>query len=168
MNRRRHARRWHLPESPGSARVTVIRPVPLSSPSGPLYIGRIFSFSVVSVNQFTTFISIDPYIPTYREHPWCMAMYLHRNIYLQLYRSLYYNKDQGKENACVPDCYCPLFLLLSWLVYVPRSSTCYRSEFWSWASITSHPSSPCVPPGWCAESRGLPGCTAHPGTGLGF
>jgi len=47
------------------ARRTVFRLYPLASPSGPLYI-ECSSFEVVSISQFTIFISIDLYIPTER------------------------------------------------------------------------------------------------------
>jgi len=46
------------------AREAVFRPLPLASPSGPLYIERMFLFRVVLINQITIFISIDPYIPS--------------------------------------------------------------------------------------------------------
>jgi len=50
------------------ARETVFRPFPSASPSGALYIERMFflrpCIEVVSINQFTVFISIVPYIPT--------------------------------------------------------------------------------------------------------
>jgi len=46
------------------ARETVFRPFPLASPSGTMYIERMFSFDVTSINQFTIFVSIDPYFPT--------------------------------------------------------------------------------------------------------
>jgi len=45
------------------ARETVFRPFPLASPSGALYIKRMF-FLRRCINQFTIFVSIDPYIPT--------------------------------------------------------------------------------------------------------
>jgi len=48
------------------ARETVFRPFPLASPSGALYIERMFFLRrcMMSINQFTIFVSIDPYIPT--------------------------------------------------------------------------------------------------------
>jgi len=45
------------------AQETVFRPFPPARPSGPLYIERMF-LDFVSINQFTIFVSIDPYIPT--------------------------------------------------------------------------------------------------------
>jgi len=46
------------------ARETVFRPFPLASPSGALYIERMFFLRRCIKNQFTIFVSIDPYIPT--------------------------------------------------------------------------------------------------------
>jgi len=46
------------------ARETVFRPFLLASPSGALYIERMFFLRRCIKNQFTIFVSIDPYIPT--------------------------------------------------------------------------------------------------------
>jgi len=48
------------------AQGTVFRLSPWRVPQARCIYRECSSFEVVSINQFTTFISIDPYIPTWR------------------------------------------------------------------------------------------------------
>jgi len=49
------------------AQETVFRPFPLACPSGTLYRERMFLLRLC-INQFTIFVSIDPYISTPTSH----------------------------------------------------------------------------------------------------